>query len=419
MSESSAHHSQPGFADNQTIVTPELVVPEPPDEDLVYDDDPAVRVQYLRDKTVYYATIGISEGITRAQRRSEEFTPKVEAIFASGTAGAEPYASWVAINTRDMPAPHKEQAGELLREVEALTREKGFLYSGTIMTYDEHTAVGSGTGAIYRETDPAIPVTLIDQRLVAEGRKRPDFAQAERHYTAEDIDRARRLTGKTKLDLATGRVTDEVDEAASQDPYYFLSPERRQAVIAREKELAAELQGLFDSVLADARAGAVILDDIQNYMDGQLTTPEMQARYEELIKSKDLGVNLESALDQAKHIAFESGARDSILTPQEIILRVGAEVDEGYLEKPYVPLALQSNTMVIDEIRQLRVGEGTMVVTTEVLGYERPFGLALEELDSEGSTVKDPALMGVDGKTPMSDEEMNGFADRIKMPFRR
>lgn len=236
------------------------------------------------------------------------------------------------------------------------------------------------------------------------------------------MDRARRLLGITRLDLTTGRVTDEIDQEAAKDSYYFLSPERRVEVIKRENEILAEIEKITQAALATHEGNRGILPSLAAYAAGELTTPDLQAQYESVLErnTERYSLLLTSQTKELKRLAVETGKWDYILTPQEIMLRVGATVDPNYLSRPYIPLAIQDGRN-IEEIALLRQGERSIIINTTLLEYEIPFGFRLEELDPQGNTIKSPTFLSRDdGETVIEDARFcENFGPQIKFPFAR
>lgn len=233
------------------------------------------------------------------------------------------------------------------------------------------------------------------------------------------MDRARRLNGKTALDSETGRVTGERDEEAANDPYHYLSPERREAVIAREQVILQELAELAAAGVKDFEPIKGMIDLIADYMDGKLTSPQMQEFYQRIVTSKGFELDLSEAIKEAKQIAFNTGKWDRILTPQEILLRAKAKVDKKYKANPYTPLAIQDGEP-IEEVAILRQGEGSMVVASGVLPFAMPMGFRIEALDEQGDTVQSPTFLDRHELKPAEDDRFKEhFATTINVPFAR
>ena len=325
-------------------------------------------------------------------------------------------------------AEHKDE-GHLLNatiaEVEDIRWEKGFRFGPSLLTSREHKEIGStGYGGIYWDTDPDIPIPILKARLLASGQLDANTTQHESSsYSMDEVDHARRLAGKTRLNLATGRVTDETDPQATNDSYYFLSPQRRGEVIQKEEELVVEAGTITQAVVAEHANNATVVDILAAYIDGELTTPEFQKRYEAVMATtgtKHFTLNIDhDTPKEAKKLAFESGKWDRILTPQEILLRIGGRVDESYLVRPYTPLAVQDD-QPLEEIANLRRGEQSMVVNATILQYEMPFGFRLEELDENGNTIKSPTFLDRnDGVETIEDQARSMYAGQINFPFAR
>ncbi|RJQ24686.1 hypothetical protein C4577_07215 [Candidatus Parcubacteria bacterium] len=317
-------------------------------------------------------------------------------------------------------AQYREQAVSFIGEMRSLAHEKGFRFEPALLTSKEHKNISSsGYGGIFWDTDPDVPIPILRDRLVAEGKLDQDRSET---YTLEEVDRARRLAGMTKLDLATGRVTDEIDQKAADNSYYFLSPERQVEVVRREDEILTEIERITKTALAAHKTARDILPSLVAYADGEITTPALKAQYEILVErtTETYGLSLTRQIRELKRLAVETGKWDYILTPQEIMLRSGGSVDPRYLAQPYTPLAIQDGTDV-EKVTDLRQGEQSITVNTSLLEYEMPFGFRLEELDAQGNTVKSPTFLSRDdGETVIEDERFcEYYGQQIKFPFAR
>lgn len=256
-------------------------------------------------------------------------------------------------------------------------------------------------------------------RLASEGKI--TIEKPER-YTVEEIDRARRLIGMTMLDLSTGCVTEKKDQAAASDSYYFLSPKRRREVIQQEQEILTVIETISQAAIVEHETSRDILPALAAYADGKLTTPKLQAQYKAVLErtTEPYFLSLASQIKALKQVAFETGRWDRILTPQEIMLRAGGVVDPKYLVQPHIPLAIQDGADM-EEIVRLRQGEQSMVVNAILLGYTRPFGFRLEELDEQGNTIKSPTFLDhEDGETLVEDEDFRTYlGPQVNFPFAR
>lgn len=319
-----------------------------------------------------------------------------------------------------VPTLYKEKVAGLINEINSIAHEKGFRFQPALLTSREHQKIGSsGYEGIFWETDPDVPTPILRKRLITEGKLNQDKSET---YTVGEIDCARRLSGMTRLDLATGRVTDEIDKEAANDSYYFLLPERRAEVIQRESEILTEIDKITKSALEIHETSRKILPSLELYVDGKLTTPDLQTQYASIVErnTEKHSLSLASQIRELKRLAVETGKWDHILTPQEIMLRAGATVDKKYLSRPYTPLAIQ-DCRNIEEIAHSRQGEKSMIINTALLKYEMPFGFRLEELDVEGNTIKSPTFLSKDdGETLSEDDRFREyFGPKIKFPFAR
>ncbi|MBI5220883.1 MAG: hypothetical protein HY978_03570 [Candidatus Liptonbacteria bacterium] len=351
-------------------------------EDDEYDENPERRKLFWLDN----ARKKYDAVLTDLHRKLDELPVRYQELLQKGQSNIE-----LAHRFLDrVPRAYVGRMQSLLDEIEGITDEKGFLFDGAMSTPREHQQVGSsGYGGIYWETDPDVPVPILRVKLREKGIENMEDGQT---YTIERMDRARRLAGLTALDLETGRATGNVDTEATKDPYHFLTAQRREEVRAREDEILNELKTIWIAIVDDCERAAVILNDLALYTDGGLTSAELEKRYQELILDKGVSIGLDKNIKVLKQLSFETGKRDRILTPQEILLRTGATVNNKYMERPYTPLAVQDGVPV-EEINKLRQAEGSMVVNSEILGYEMPCGFKLESLDDERNTPKDPTLI--------------------------
>lgn len=383
-------------------------------EDDMYSDDLGRRKLYW----VKNATLEIERFLGFIGRDLAVLPQNTRATLQTGESGSNLH--YLATIPQAIPTPDRERAVDLIKEIQSITHEKGFRFRPALFTSREHQEIGSsGYGGIFWDTDPDIPIPILEQRLVAAGKLNRDRSET---YTLEEVDHARRLVGMTRLDLATGRVTNEVDQEAASDSYYFLSPERRAEVIKRESEILAEIDKITKNALENHELSRSILPALESYGDGQLTTSDLQILYAPILERNTdrYGVALASQIRELKRLAFETGKWDYILTPQEIMLRTGVTVDTSYLPRPYTPLAVQGGR-TIEEIAHLRQGEKSMVINTALLEFEMPFGFRLEELNGEGNTIKSPTFLSRDdGETPIEDAGFREYyGTQIKFPFAR
>lgn len=340
--------------------------------------------------------------------------------------GRNDYTIGINEASRSVLPAYRDQAGALFDEIGAIFHEKGFRFSAALLTPREHEKVGSSGYGQYYDLDPDVPIPLLQRRLIAEGTKGyfdPD-SNVDTLLTVAEVDRARRLHGMPVIDITTGRVTGQIDEAAAADSYFFLSPERREQVIKREQEILVGLKAISDSMMADFKRSEGIFDLLAEYMEGKITSPQMQAHYETLVVPLlvvDSSFDLSNAIWEAKKLAFATGKWDRILTPQEILLRVKGKVGKRYLAHPYTPLGIQDGEP-LERIAALRRGEQSMIVNSGILGdYAMPFGFRLEELDEQGNTLRSPTFVDTAYGTTVEESERfrKTFTDRLSFPYAR
>lgn len=379
------------------------------DEDGEYNPDPNKRRLYWLQK----AYGAINQVIDLALRELGQFPEKFRAA----------YSSEFDVNTLSspeyFPSFQKDMVKYWIEAAHKIGRKKGFRWGGNLLTAHEHHEIGS---TIYVGFDqyPDIPVGVAHHRVMAaEG-----VTLKGESYTIEEADKGRRLGGRTRLDLATGRVTDELDPEAAKNSYIFLPPDQVSQVKLREQILQETVEAAIPGAMAEHRRTFQLLTDLERYMFGEMTTPEFNARYAVAFtryperNQLDLG----SSIEEGRRIAFETGCWDFILTPQEIMLRTRAEVDERYKAFPYTPLAIQDGASR-QEIAHLRRGEKFMYVTTGILEFEMPMAFRLEGFigGRNARTIKSPTF--VDRHNPdnsvESDRFREYFADKINFPFPR
>ncbi len=305
----------------------------------------------------------------------------------------------------------KQRMGDLTAEVEKICWDKGFRYSGALLTPNEHDRCGSTRGK-YGDIAPNIPFPIIES-MILEGKINGDLLAEELEYiegksedrkglSLEEVDRARRLSGNTRLNLETGEATKEIDEEASKDSYYFLNEDEKASVVARESKVLTGVSQIMAEVSGSLKGKLSILSQkIQAYSKGEVSTANLLQAHDDFCSG--LGdrqeFNLKRFIKHLRALNFELGYRDPILTPQEILLRSGAEVGENFTGQPYTPLAIQDRSLSVEEVRRLRDGEcGVMIITTQVQGMgDYPDStFRLETLDDTGKTVTSPNLVDRD-----------------------
>lgn len=326
--------------------------------------------------------------------------------------------------TNAMTPSQRNNTAQVILGIRGIASEKGFRYSSSLITSREHKELGSsGYGGIYEATDSDIPIPLLRARLIAEGKLLDSglILEPSNNFTVEEVDKARRLAGMTSLDLATGRVTNQIDPEAASDSYYFLSSEKKIEIKQREEELLKIAEIISESSLAEHASTITIIEDLVDYTNGVLTTPQLKLRYEEVLShvSTKYPLDLDPNIRECKKIASATGKWDRILTPQEILLRSNGSVDEHYLASPYTPLAIQDGALA-EDILKLRRGEQSMTIDTTLLGYPRPLSFRLEELDKTGNTIKSPSFFDEYEETVIDDEQAQSrYGEGITFPFAR
>lgn len=387
---------------------------EPITEDDMYSNDLGRRKLYW----VQNAASEVDKFLSSINRDLAAFPQNSRATLQTGESGNS--ITYLMTIPQAVPDLYREQTVGFIGEMRSLAHEKGFRFKPALLTSREHKNIGSsGYGGIFWETNPDVPIPILRDRLVAEGKLDQDRSET---YTLEEVDRARRLAGMTRLDPATGRVTDEVDQEAASNSYYFLTPERRAEVVKREDEILVEINSVTKIAIAAHESSRDILPSLVAYADGELTTPDLQAQYAPITErnTERYGLFLTPQMRELKRLAVETGKWDYILTPQEIMLRTSGSVEPRYLAQPYTPLAIQDGTD-IEKVADLRQGEQSIVVNTNLLEYEMPFGFRLEGLDAQGNTVKSPTFLSRDdGETVIEDEGLcEYYGPQIKFPFAR
>lgn len=394
----------------------------PVTDDYKWDEDPDKRASFI----LHGAAVALNGFLSRA---GQEVNSIPGSFSTTLQRGGDAVRVGYLITVADVVVPeYRERIKVLAQEVDNILEEKGFRFGSSLLTPREHKQVGSsGYGGVYLRADPDVPVPVLRARLFASGQIEPEKGPyGNTIYSVEEADRGRRLMGKTRLDLSTGRTTDRVDEEAANNSYFFLSPERAEEIKKSEQEILSGLQPIIEATTARHLASIAIIADLARYTEGKLTTPEIEARLSELVgESRFTETGKGFRIDafpywELKKIAIEIGKWDHILTPQEILLRVNSQVSERYLNHPYTPLDIQDGSSV-EEVASLRQGERSITVNNDLLGYLRPYTFSLEKLDHTGTTVRSPAFVDeADERIVLDDGMRAAFADRITtFPFAR
>ncbi len=386
--------------------------PTPITEDDKWSDDPQVRKTFW----LHDAGTKVDRFLESIGRSVMGLGDKCAEVLREGR-----HEHWI-LYTKDILAPsQKEQGATLLDEIAEIIYEKGFRFHSALLTPREHKNIGStGYGGILWDEDPDVPVPILVRRLTEKGVDAEKLGRAE-ELTFEEVDRARRISGWTTIDCQTGRVTGEVDAEAAQDSYHFLPENRKEEVKRREKEILEEIRKVADASLAEYETTRQVLRALELYSMGQITTPAMDAliREVEARNSQNHSINLYDNEEGLRQLAITQGYWDYIYTPQEVLLREGAEVDERYKVNPYTPLAIQDGQDV-EDIARLREGEKVMPINSEILEYSMPFVFRLEKLDSQGRTIKSPTFLDRDEETVIeSGRFRQEFSQRMNFPFSR
>ncbi|MBI2600556.1 hypothetical protein HYW42_01270 [Candidatus Daviesbacteria bacterium] len=318
------------------------------------------------------------------------------------------FGELVALNY--FPPSQRQLVRQYIEEAVTVAYSKGFRHNGNLLSAREHKAIGSTVYEGFWRLDPDIPVGLLNDRLILE----------KDSYTFEEADKGRRLSGHTKLDPATGRVTTELDPEATSNSYHFLPQGQVVQIQAREAALQEAIEQIVPIAILEQQSSLSLLEDLEKCMFGEMTTPQFNIglAVASARLTEDRGFNVREAVREARRIAFDTGCWDFMLTPQEILLR-GVDVNERYNLTPYTPLAIQDGAAPQD-VAHLRRGENFMEVTTAVLGYERPLAFKLEELTYDLQTVKSPTFVYADNAASMETERFIKYtAGNIDFPFAR
>ena len=386
-------------------------------EDDRYSTDPERSRLYL----LHAVATRIQDLADRAQQFRSQLPENIRAVLRTGRlASGTIVETYFGMITSDIPS-HQEQLGDAISEVSDIMTTKGFQDPQFVLTPREHEQIhSSGFAGIYAETDPDVPVPVLRAQLIRDGLIEPDRGAT---LTLEEADRARRLLGKTRLDLNTGRVTDERDEAAARDSYHFLSAEEENIVRDREQHVLAEIDAIAASSVSELPQAALFVSALDQYSRGELSLEALQETRQSMINliGQRSNIDWNTYIQEMRTIAFQSGAWDRILSPQEILLRDNVtpdDLDPRYREHPYTPLAIQDGEP-IEAIARLRESEGYMDVSTGILQYRPLWRFGLASLNPEGSTEHSPAILDQRSNEPIGEDVREYFGPRIDVPFAR
>ena len=303
----------------------------------------------------------------------------------------------------------------LLKEIDAVRSEKGFRFSGSLLTPKEHRECGSSGYGLFagpnHEYDN-MPVPLANLILKLEDKEM---------VTVEQIRIARELDGKPTID-ERGFVT---GERIKRDSYHFLQPDALERVKQREIEIASALEILSAHLGAALKSGLdrfvqALRQYIRNVGEGEkrLSTKDLEAMMPVVIDAqRGENVDFSGFVQGAKAVAFALGYRDGILSPQEIII-AGRKADSGL--DPHIPVGIQTGKVRKELAAKRRAEENSFPVYTELFtDYGMPFVISLEPLLEDGATARGPRLINVQTGLP-SEESMSHFKDKCdKIPFAR
>lgn len=388
-------------------------------EEYDYSDEPERKRLFW----IHRAAVELNGFLTLIGERFGSLPVNCKTALQTGRFGHKTMALFTTRVPDEMTPLYHERLSAVVAEIDGIVREKGFIDSEALWTPREHHELGSsGYGGIYAETDPDIPVPILRDQLIKSGKMDPEEDPNSTIFTIEEVDRARRLMGMITLDPETGRVTGQIDEEAANDSYIYLSPERRAEVMAREVEILAEVAEIAKKAREEHEKSVAILPALDAYSRGERAFVEVKDLYHAVLArlSERDRLNLDGPIKELRKIAFAAGKWDHLLTPQEILLRVGAGIDERYLAKPYTPIAVQDGEPA-EEVSRLREAEGSIVVNTALLEYERPFGFRLEDLGENGDTSKSPTFLAEEfGEEEMSERAVEFYKDQVRnFPFAR
>ena len=323
------------------------------EEDPRYSENPYIRRKHYLKETIYRL-----EGLLgKLQKDVNGVGDAVRAIFEN----PKNYVIASSRVLRDFARATGNQ--ELENKLQALVKQVwehceslGIRYSSQLLSPSEHDAIGSTIWFKYGEVDAEVPTSITHAQLIDDGEIEDTEEERARVMTIEEVNNARQLHGMTMLDLSTGRLTQEINEEAANNRFYFVPIEDRPDLLAAEAAIVADFEKLAADSLVTIQMARPIVYDIVAFHDGDMSLLQLLDNVEAL-KRRFPKSNIR-VFDQIMSI-FQAnialGIYDRFLTPQEILLRCGGEVDERYLENPYIPLAVQDGAS-IDSVRLQRRG---------------------------------------------------------------
>lgn len=325
---------------------------------------------------------------------------------------------------RDYRNIFNEEPGELfllnllVEEVEAIRSKKGFMYSSSLLTPREHRECGSsgyaGFAGPNSEYDD-MPVPLANAKLQLEKDKGT--------VTVEAVRKARELAGMSTID-DKGYVT---EKTVKRDSYDFLLPESVSEVKNRERSIKAAVDLLSSHVMeAQGSYSKRFLQPLRRYLKNvgegpkRLSTPDLINLLPH-IRDARTGeyIDFSRVIAGAKAITFGLGYRDTILTPQEILI-AGRKINHQGFTNPHMPMGLQGDRLDMRTASRRRAEEQWFMIYTDVFsGYDCYHAISLEPLANDGSTVREPQLTDPNTGQPLK-EIMDFYKDKCKeIPFAR
>jgi hypothetical protein len=370
------------------------------DDDPRFSPDPEVRKQLFLDI--------VQVEVNRFTPRTTAQLNRLKTATADAISSRREFVGGLALIQSLPEGDLRETAQTLDREIEDLRHELGF--RNDTMTGQEHIDCGSSGFGKWNDVDPNVPIALLEGQLRARGE---GISEDYPTQTIEESDHARRLKGRTRLDLETGHVTDEIDEVALANPYHFADAETKARIVLRMDEISEKMNAIVQQALDQmAERHTKLPALIEAYLAGWTSMRELI----DMNQNCGWGADFSGMFADLRRITFELGTRDWMLTPQEILIRTGGTVDERYLAHPYRPLGIQDGHATREEVNLHRLDEAFMAVNNECLGHERPLGFIFEELDENGDTLQSPRLCNEHNPTFIHPEE---WGVEVAMPMSR